>query len=240
MVMLDECPNLKTTSAFCWAFDVKYLGQLELFRGDLSDLYVNAEQLQFQRFASLRAGSFLCPAGAKGYYELTVLSDLKAPQFGFCSPAWAAVNGFSSDGVGDDKESWGVDGCRVRKWHGGDAGVFGRIWRSGDVIGFACKLPAPNAAGSQRGQMLVSVNGDFSPPNGRAFELPPGLAGLHAAFSCQSGVVRCNLGGYCSRPLLHAPPSPEYRPMGAFLLEVPVTASMYNNGMKPSGSERKG
>ena len=116
-------------------------------------------------------------------------------------------------GVGDDGQSWGVDGARICKWHRGDHVPFGCVWRKGDVIGLACELPS--AAGG-RGRILVSVNGNFSPPNGAAFDLPPGLDGLHPAFSCHLGAVRCNLGGDPARPLRHAPPAPDFMPMAAF------------------------
>ncbi len=56
-----------------------------------------------------------------------------------------------------------------------------------------------------------SLNGDFGPPHGAAFDLPTaGLkGGLCPALTAASGLFRCNQGG--ARPLRHAPPSPEYR-----------------------------
>eukprot|EP00961_Rhodomonas_salina_P161895 2180570-Rhodomonas_salina.1 len=62
--------------------------------------------------------------------------------------------------------------------------------------------------------MLVSVNGDFSPPNGLAFEL--GASGsadtLHAAFSASSGAVEYNF-GEDGRELAHRPPSEAFEAM---------------------------
>ena len=54
--------------------------------------------------------------------------------------------------------------------------------------------------------MLASLNGDFSPPYGAAFDLPPaGLeGGLCPALTARSGLYRCNLGGG-GRPFRHAP-----------------------------------
>ena len=200
---------------------------LRQFRGARGGVCVGAGGTSvFHTFASVR-GDCLCPAGAKGYYELEVLVEPSCPQWGFCSVEWERVDDcircevgddkeWSGEyiGVGDDKESWGVDGDRVLKWHGGEQGPFGRAWRKGDVIGLACELPPVERDG--RGRILVSVNGKFTPPNGAAFHLPPGLAGLHPAFSCASGAVRCNLGGDPARPLRHAPPAADFQPMAAF------------------------
>ena len=167
-------------------------------------------------FASV-CGDCLCPAGAKGYYELQVVVEPSAPRWGFCSGEWARTE--EHEWVGHDKESWGVDGDRVLKWHSGDQGPFGRTWCKGDVIGLACELPPITFSGGCGcgGRILVSVNGDFSPPNGAAFDLPADLFGLHPAFTCLAGAVRCNLGGDPARPLRHAPPATDYRAMATFL-----------------------
>ena len=190
---------------------------LQQFRGSRGEVRVGADGLSVFHagFASVR-GNRLCPAGAKGYYELEVLVEPSSPQWGFCSGEWARVDEYSGEGVGDDKESWGVDGDRMRKWHSGDQGPFGSAWHKGDVIGLACELPPVEGAFGGRGRILVSVNGKFTPPNGAAFHLPPGLAGLHPAFSCSFGAVRCNLGGDPARPLRHAPPAADFQPMAAF------------------------
>ncbi len=162
----------------------------------------------------MRAGGAVCPSGGLGYFEVEVLHAGESTQFGFCSPQWPRRDGFSGEGVGDDGPSWGVDGDRVLKWHPGLNGPFGGRWRAGDVVGLACDLRGGGAAGG--GRMLVSLNGDFSPPYGAAFDLPPaGLeGGLCPALTALSGLYRCNLG--CGgRPFRHAPPSSEYRGMAA-------------------------
>jgi hypothetical protein len=165
----------------------------------------------FRAVSTVRAEGAVCPWGGLGYYEVEVLSAVISPQFGFCSPDWPAEIGvFSSNGVGNDGLSWAVDGHRVVKWHAGESSPFGRHWREGDVVGLACDLRA--------GRMLVSLNGDFAPPFGAAFELPAaGLeGGLCPALSAKFGLCRCNLGyGPAGRPFRHAPPSPEYRPMAS-------------------------
>ena len=74
---------------------------------------------------------------------------------------------------------------------------------------WACDL----RGGGGGGQMLVSLNGDFAPPYGAAFDLPAaGLeGGLCPALTARTGLYRCNLGA--GRPFRHAPPSLEYRAM---------------------------
>jgi hypothetical protein len=69
--------------------------------------------------------------------------------------------------------------------------LWGGVWQEGDVIGLACDL--------ERGAMLVSVNGDFSAPNGLAFSrgVRPGPAvgaELFPAFSGRNMRVAYNLG----------------------------------------------
>jgi hypothetical protein len=69
---------------------------------------------------------------------------------------------------------------------------WGSEWREGDVIGLACDLEC--------GEMLVSVNGDFSTPNGQVFSkgVRPGpVAGeeLFPAFSGRNIRISYNIGG---------------------------------------------
>ena len=191
-------------------------GALERFRGTSGSVQVGPEGLiLFKGFSTVWAGCF-CTEGAKGYYEVEVLTEQTGSQWGFCIGGWPRVEGLHGSGVGHDGDSWAVDGHRGLKWHGAATAPrpFGRRWLKGDVIGLACELP-PAAAGGG-GRVLASVNGDFSPPNGVAFDLPPGLAGLHPALSCVTGVVRCNLGGDPARPHRHAPPTADYQAMAAF------------------------
>ena len=197
-------------------------GALECYRGARGEVSLGVDGLVVFRsgFASVRAGCF-CPAGAKGYYELEVLAQPSCPQWGFCSGEWARIEKGTGDGVGDDGVSWGVDGDRVRKWHSGRSWPFGSAWKKGDVIGFACKLSAACDTCGNGGQILVSVNGDFSAPNGAVFDLPLGLTRLHPAFTSATGAVQCNLGRDSARPLRHAPPEPDFQPIGAFPQHTP-------------------
>mmetsp|Transcript_35695 Transcript_35695/g.90049 ORF Transcript_35695/g.90049 Transcript_35695/m.90049 type:complete len:173 (+) Transcript_35695:1670-2188(+) len=134
------------------------------------------------------------------YYELEVVKMDVSPQFGFAGGGFQPIRGPSGDGVGDDSVSWGVDGARQRKWFGGRGGEYACEWKEGDVIGLACDLVG--------GKMHVSVNGDFSSPNGAVFDLDIGESeGLYTAFSGVSGQVRCNLGE--GGAFKHSPPSDE-------------------------------
>ena len=161
--------------------------------------------VSFKAFSTVRAGGTVCQWGGLGYYEVEILHAGSGTQFGFCSLKWPANKGHVGNGVGDDGPSWGVGGDRVFKWHEGENGPFGGRWRDGDVVGLACYLRGGG------GRMLVSLNGDFAPPYGAAFDLPAaGLEeGLCPALTAMTGLFRCTLGA--GRPFRHAPPSPEYR-----------------------------
>jgi hypothetical protein len=56
--------------------------------------------------------------------------------------------------------------------------------------------------------MIVSLNGDYSPPNGVVFELPRNARVMYPAlFTSVEGHVRANLG---HAPFKHAPPDKNY------------------------------
>ena len=161
----------------------------------------------FRELATVRACGAVCAWGGLGYYEVEIVHAGSGMRFGFCSPE---SPGEVSDGagVGDDDLSWGVDGDRGLKWHAGQDCLFGGRWRDGDVVGLACDL----RAGSGGGRILVSLNGNFAPPYGAAFELPAaGLqGGLMPALTAESGLFRLILaGGPAGLPFRHAQPSPE-------------------------------
>ncbi len=95
------------------------------------------------------------------------------------------------------------------------------------MIGLACDLRADTLALQQEGvkdsdtsgntpgggSIWVSLIGDFSPPYGLAIHLPQGLSGLFAAFTSESGVVRCNLG---EEPFKYTPPGEGFMSMCSF------------------------
>jgi hypothetical protein len=113
--------------------------------------------------------------------------------------------------VGDDGLSWGVEGSSALKWHADEFSPFGGLWKDGDVVGLACDLRTGG------GRIMVSLNGDFAPPYGAAFDLSVPAAdlegGLCPVLSAVSGVFYCNFG--VGAPFRYAPPSPEYSVMTA-------------------------
>lgn len=112
-----------------------------------------------------------------------------------------------SDGntVGDEEESWAVDGDRCLKWHAGDQGAFGVKWSVGDVIGLVCNR--------EENQILVSVDGDFSAPTtlpscltrtslltpSTLPSLPP-VGWWSRPWARTRGCLRIGRGRRCSRP----------------------------------------
>ena len=179
--------------------------------------------VEFRGFITLRS-SYGCPGDAKVYYEITLVRLDAEPQLqlGFASAAFKRESCLRAlkvaTGVGDDADSWAVDGVRQFKWHkgtkGSSKGSYKARWEEGDVIGLCADL--------RLGQMLISVNGSFAAPNGLIFEsgfplyassVPEadgeggaakeegrerdeagGAGVLFAAFSGVSGGVRYNLG----------------------------------------------
>ncbi len=152
------------------------------------------------------------------YYEVTLRYPGTTPQFGLCSELFVArLRGQSDDvamrrtlsfeakGVGDTNDSWAVDGTRSARWHGDSKLSWGVKWQQGDVIGIACNMRTQ--------QMIVSLNGDYSAPNGVVFELPLSARVMYPAlFTSFEGHVRVNLG---HAPFKYAYPSQEYVPFAA-------------------------
>ena len=88
---------------------------LSKFRGSPSAVLLGSDSLIFFReLASVRAAC-LCPAGSKGYYELEILRECGATQFGFCNDQWSEIDDYSPNGVGGDGDSWGVDGIMLMR-----------------------------------------------------------------------------------------------------------------------------
>jgi hypothetical protein len=134
-----------------------------------------------------------------------------SPQFGFAGRKLEGLDGWTPDGIGDEKYSWGVDGVRGILWHEGKRSKYACRWRAGDVVGLACDMV--------EGEILASVNGSFEEPNGRVARiwgclgstgcLAPmsGLRrygnGLYPAISGKTGTIKINLGAASFR---YSPP----------------------------------
>ena len=96
---------------------------LAIFRGVPQDALVNvrANEVDFRSgFCTVRSRG-VCRAGARCYFEVTILRQDDSPQFGFAAESFQRVRGPTGDGVGDDAHSWGVDGVRHLLWHDGNA-----------------------------------------------------------------------------------------------------------------------
>jgi hypothetical protein len=161
--------------------------------------------------------SYGCPSGVCAYYEITIRNPGLWPQFGLCSAQFVArfrqqiygaelekVHLASNKGVGDTDDSWAVDGVRCKKWND-TSSPWNVSWRQGDVIGIACNM--------RMRQMIVSLNGDYTPPNGIVFELPQTADVVYPAlFTSVEGHLRANIG---HEPFKHAYPGQEYVPFAS-------------------------
>ena len=99
---------------------------LAIFRGVPQDALVNvrANEVDFRSgFCTVRSRG-VCRAGARCYFEVTILRQDDSPQFGFAAESFQRVRGSSNDGVGDDTCSWGVDGVRNLLWHNGRVSTY--------------------------------------------------------------------------------------------------------------------
>jgi thiol-disulfide isomerase/thioredoxin len=148
-------------------------------------------------FPSATLNGVLLTSG-KWYYEFTVVENSMAVQIG-----WADLDFVGSQrdghGVGDDKHSWGYDGCRAPAqglWFDGFH-TFGRRWNTGDTIG--CEIDLVEK------RMSFSLNGAWGKPMGTCamMENIAYVVGMTPGFTLQSpGCMRINFGG---KPFKYAP-----------------------------------
>jgi len=123
----------------------------------------------------------------KWYYEFTVVENSMAIQIG-----WADLDFVGSQrdghGVGDDKHSWGYDGCRAPGhglWWDGPH-MYGQPWSSGDTIG--CEMDL------DEGRMSFSLNGQWMRTRPQLENISY-VVGLTPGFTMQAPTtIRINLG----------------------------------------------
>lgn len=166
-----------------------------------SAITLDVEQccVEFQSFGTVGAPNWPTPPGGVIYYEIEVLAAEGIPQFGFATSEFKAEDDYSGDGVGDDNDSWGVDGTRNVKWHGGETTAWGCSWATGDIIGIAANVAT--------GKMAVSKNGSWSDePCGVVFEHDGLKAGIYPALTASGYKVRYNFDGQVHGPYAHGPP----------------------------------
>jgi hypothetical protein len=126
------------------------------------------------------------------YYEVKIVSDFAVTQLGFATNSFVCSK---SCGVGDDANSWGFDGRRLKLWHKPYPNALDpspRQWIKGDVIGF---LYTPTM-----GTIEVSTNGRKH--NIVARNVPKGC---FPAITHKGGVLHCNMSGRGVTPFAFAP-----------------------------------
>jgi SPRY domain/Silencing defective 2 N-terminal ubiquitin domain/Replication stress response SDE2 C-terminal len=114
------------------------------------------------------------------YYEVRLVTG------GLAQIGWADMtskdfkpNTEEGEGVGDDKGSFGYDGSRSLKFHGGKEEVYkNSLWKAGDVVGCQYNL--------QSGEISYAVNGKEL---GVAFTHPEPGTILFPALSCNGGEI---------------------------------------------------
>jgi len=159
-----------------------------------------ARTLKFQDFITLGAPEMIVKSGVL-YYEIEVLEGSEGiPQIGFASGDLAFSDENTGEGVGDNAESWGLDGVRNCKWHDGDS-AWPCTWKAGDIIGFVANVDS--------GKVAVSKNGDWSEaPHGVVFESEKIKSGVYPVITGGHGYnLRYNLDGSSQGPFAHKPPS---------------------------------
>merc|ERR1712039_512079 len=103
------------------------------------------------------------------------------------------------DGVGDDTESWGLDGIRKQAWHDGCKG-WACGWSAGDVIGFAANVDL--------GKIAVAKNGDWSSDGcGVVFPDEKIKAGVYPCMTGGAFALLYNLDGSTHGEFRHGPPA---------------------------------
>lgn len=114
------------------------------------------------------------------YYEVKLVTG------GLAQVGWVDMtsqdfhpNTEEGEGVGDDKGSYGYDGSRALKFHGGEEEVYNDSkWKAGDVVGCQYNITA--------GEISYSLNGKAL---GIAFQVPKAGSILFPALSCNGGEI---------------------------------------------------
>ena len=111
---------------------------LSLIIGDINDTRRDGNSIDCKRFSTWGSRGYLFRHG-KVYYECTVIKKGRAPQIGWADETFKVTPGYQNYGVGDTKNSWGIDGVREKVWNG-DGQPLALSWVENDVIGFAIDL----------------------------------------------------------------------------------------------------
>lgn len=128
------------------------------------------------------------------YFEVQLEEGCQSPQVGVVTDRFELTPDVrSAQGVGDDAESWSVDGLHAARWHKGEIRAWGQSWASQDnvlsevvVVGVAVDLDT--------GKLWFSSNGTWD--GSAAFDISSSLrsgANVYPAVSLQ-GMATYNFG----------------------------------------------
>lgn len=145
-------------------------------------------------FSTSRAN--VCVFGGKWMYEVQLRSK-GVMQIGWCS----AQCRFTQDtGVGDTRNSYGLDGSKRRIWHIYTRNQYGPYWRSGDIFGVCLDMDRGSIEYYRNGVSLGEAFNDV--------ERGPGVALFPAVSLAFNDSITANFGG---SPFRH--PIPSYKPL---------------------------
>jgi len=113
------------------------------------------------KFETLR-GNVKVKSG-KWFYEVKLVTN-GLLQIGWITDAFQPKT-TSGSGVGDDANSWAIDGSRQYKWHNGSS-MYGEYWYTGDQIGVALDLDAKKMHFYRNGRDLGAAFEGFDAPTG--------------------------------------------------------------------------
>jgi len=157
--------------------------------------------VMFNRFSSVGAPKMLTTSGVL-YFEVEVLDIDGMSQVGFASELFILASEETIEGVGDDMESWAVDGTNCCALHD-VAKDWTCSWVVGDVVGLAANVDV--------GKIAVSKNGCWSDEEGVGvvFHSKSICQGVYPAFYGLGQKLRFNLDGNVHGPFKHEAPMAE-------------------------------
>jgi len=155
----------------------------------------------FNRFSSVGAPQMLAKSGVL-YFEVEVLDIDGMSQVGFASESFILASEETIEGVGDDMESWAVDGTNCCALHD-VAKDWTCNWVVGDVVGLAANVDV--------GKIAVSKNGCWLDEEGVGvvFHSLSICKGVYPAFYGLGQKLRFNLDGNVHGPFKHEAPMAE-------------------------------
>ena len=142
--------------------------------------------------------------GGKVRYEVTLNRAGSDPQIGWAISTFKLAG--QGEGVGDDENSWAIDGVRHLAWHQGP-GAFDFTWSTGDVIGIAADFINGSLHFARNGNWVVAFEG---------VQKAIGV-GLFPAMSGSEMDCIINLGEH---PFVYAGPTDEFEPVSTLRPEV--------------------